>query len=111
GGQRYAEQEQHEPRIEEQPARAEKKQKAQVPPAVSPAAQMGRPASAVGVERGRNFGDAPAGEGRPDDQLARELHARGPEIERHYGLPVEAAQAAVEIDDLPIAENPAAETP
>src|SRR5215831_4525735 len=58
---------------------------------------MGRSAPPVGIERGWNFGDTPAGKGGLDHQLARELHARRPEIERHDRLPVEAAQPAVEV--------------
>ena len=61
--------------VEEQPARAEQQQEAQVPPAVAPTAQVRRAGPAVLGQRGRHLGDAELLDGRLDHHLARELHA------------------------------------
>src|SRR6185436_2935918 len=107
-GQGDAGDQQREPRVEKQPARAEEEQKAQMPPAVAPGAQVRRPSAPVRRERGRDFGDAPSRQRRLHYQLARELHAGGPQVERAHGFAVEAAQAAMEVAD-PRAKQQAAD--
>ena len=98
---------QSKPRIEEQPARAEQQQEAQVPPAVAPAAQVrraatGRPeTSVVGTSAIRR----PC-ERRLDHHLGRELHAgasagRAPRTRFRS----KAAQAAVEVADAGARKN------
>ena len=102
--------EQHQAGQEEQPARAEQQQEPQVPPAVPPGVQVRRPAPAVLGQRGRHLRHALAGQGRLDHHLAGEFHPGRLQVERHHAIPVESAQAAVEVTDLAAEEQAADET-
>src|SRR5688500_15931375 len=95
-----AEQEQHEARIQQQPARAHHQKKTEVTPAVAPAAQVWRAAATVRRQRRRNLGHAESGELGLDHHLARELHARRDQVQAADRFPVEPAEAAVEIADV-----------
>ena len=45
------------------------------------------------------FGDAPAGQCRLDDHLARELHARGAQTQLQRRRAIDTAQATMEVTD------------
>src|SRR4029079_16009112 len=96
-GQRRPRRKQQESGIEKQPSRAEQQQEPQVPPAVTPAAQMRRPPGTVGIQGGRHLGNAPSGERSFHDHFGSELHTGGAQSERENSLPVEATQAAMEV--------------
>src|SRR5215469_5448713 len=104
-----AEQEQEKAGKEEQPARAEQQQEPQVPPAVPPGTQVRRAGPAVLPQRRGDLGDALAPQRGLDDHLAGELHAGGLQAEGEGAVPVEAAQAAVEVADVAREEQPADE--
>jgi acetyl-CoA carboxylase carboxyltransferase component/pyruvate/2-oxoglutarate dehydrogenase complex dihydrolipoamide acyltransferase (E2) component len=95
--QRGAGSDQRESRIEEEPARAEQQQEAQVPPAVAPAAQMRRAAAPVGRERRRHLGDREPEQRRLHHHLRGELHPDRAQIEALDRVAPEAAQTAVEV--------------
>src|SRR5438876_6704596 len=69
-----ADREQRNPRIEEQPPRAEQQHETQVSPTVAPGAKMRRPRAAVGTERDRDLCDLHALQRGLDHHLDGELH-------------------------------------
>ena len=104
-----ADREQDQRRIVEEPARAEREQELQVPPAVAPGAQVRRAAAAVGAQHGGHLCDGPARHRRPNHELARELHAGRAQAELARLVGAEGADAAVEVADVPLEEQPADE--
>ena len=100
GDARHAERGQYGARPHQRLARREHQQEPQVPPAVAPGAQVRRAAAPVRLQCGRYLDQRVPGERGAYDQLGGELHARHAESERPDALPVEAADAAVEVADL-----------
>ena len=91
---------QAEARVQHQPPRTHHQEKAQVPPAVAPGAQMRRTRASIRREHGRHFRDAPACQGGLHDHLARELHTRSAQTQIERCCTLEATQATVEVADL-----------
>ncbi len=84
------------PGIEEEPARAVHKKKAQVTPAIAPGAEVRRVAAAVGREGGGHLGDFHLQEAGLHDHFAGEFHAGGSQVHAPK-LFAEGADAAMEI--------------
>jgi hypothetical protein len=82
---------QRQARIQEQPARAEHQEEAQMAPAIMPGPQVRGPRSPIDVERGRHFRDDEPVERGTRNHLAGEFHSRCIEAERENPVAPEAA--------------------
>ncbi len=109
GQEEHAQPRQGQARVQEEPARAEQQQEAQVAPAVAPAAQVRGPVTPVGRQRGGHLHDRQPAHGRLHDHLAGELHAFATQAEPADGQAVETPQAAVEVAHRHAEEEPADE--
>ena len=99
GGRERAEPGEHEPRHEEEPARAVDEHEAQMPPAVAPRLEMRRARASVLVQRDGDFVHAHGVDRGAHHHLAGEFHAGGFQLHAVVGGAGEGAQAAVEILD------------
>ena len=68
-----------------------------MPPAVTPASQVGRPAAAVRTQRGGDLGNPLTLQGGLDDHLRGKLHARCLQAQAQHRVSADAAKPAVEV--------------
>ena len=87
------------PWYQKKPTRAEDQQEAQVAPAVSPTAQMGRAAATIFPQRCRHLADFEPGKSGFHDHLAGKLHAGRLELQVEHRLTVVTTQPTVEVFD------------